>query len=128
MNWFINIFSAFSQLLNSIIGGNPNESVSGRAYRTRETQPWKSVYNAINAIVFWQEDHCKQAFMTDFFNGEDLYKESLKANTDKEAVDQLLPKQKLEPEIESNPSPVKKKVRKKAPATNGMAEDGGQKW
>jgi hypothetical protein len=60
MNQLGHIFNAFSQFCNALIGGHSNESVSGRSYR----EGWKLMY-AINAIFFWQSNHCRGAHHKD---------------------------------------------------------------
>jgi hypothetical protein len=55
------IWSATSQWLNVVLLlGHPNESISGRSHR----QGWR-VKKLINAVFFWQVDHCKSAYTND---------------------------------------------------------------
>ena len=61
MSRLSNVFSALSQLANAAIGGHPNESISGRSYR----EPWPRAMRVINAIFFWQSNHCRGAYMRD---------------------------------------------------------------
>jgi hypothetical protein len=57
-----NIWSAISQLLNVVLLlGQPNESISGRCYR----QSWLLPMRVINAVLFWQPNHCRGAYSTD---------------------------------------------------------------
>jgi len=43
-----------------LLGGHHDETVSGRAYRNRwPARRW------INAVFFWQEDHCRASHMRD---------------------------------------------------------------
>ena len=57
----MNLWSASSQFVNVLLMlGNSNESISGRAHR----EVWK-VKKIINAIFFWQIDHCKSAYTND---------------------------------------------------------------
>ena len=54
-------WSACSQLANVLLlQGHPNESISGRCHR----EGWRSK-KVINAIFFWQVDHCKSAYTND---------------------------------------------------------------
>lgn len=56
---------AFDQLLNTMIpGGMADETLSARAHRMREKkQPyWGWTASAINALFFWQQDHCKSSW------------------------------------------------------------------
>lgn len=54
------IAAAFSELLNACIGGHNNETLSGRAYRTKSS--WEPL---INTVFFWQENHCKKSHLDD---------------------------------------------------------------
>lgn len=55
------LWSATSQLANVLLlGGHPNESVSGRSYR----EVWPSL-KWINRLFFWQVNHCKSAYTND---------------------------------------------------------------
>jgi hypothetical protein len=56
-----NIVSASSQWCNVVFFlGHPNESISGRSYR----KSWQAK-KFINAVFFWQVDHCKSAYTND---------------------------------------------------------------
>jgi hypothetical protein len=74
MKRFLMIGDALSQLLNVLSpfwpyqNTNPNESVSGRAYREGRVKLKK----AINTLFFWQEDHCKEAFEKDLQRARNL--------------------------------------------------------
>ncbi len=58
MNRFFHLGLAFSQLLNVLIGsGYADESLSAFSHRTNG--PLRPI---INALFFWQEDHCRDAF------------------------------------------------------------------
>jgi len=68
-NWIVSVWSATSQWVNAVIGGNPNESLSGRAYRLRE-HGWEWFYRVVNFLFFWQGDHCKQSHFNDVVEAE----------------------------------------------------------
>lgn len=53
---------AFDQLLNALMGGMPDESVSAHAYRWHRDGKRSWPYRVINAMFFWQKDHCKSAY------------------------------------------------------------------
>lgn len=57
------ILIAFDQLLNTLIpGGWADETISSRSYRWSRsgTRHWPR--KSIDALFFWQTDHCKQAY------------------------------------------------------------------
>jgi hypothetical protein len=68
----IKIGDALSQLGNvawpfwSHRDTSANESISGRCYR--EGRPFRHV---INALFFWQDDHCRAAYETDLARARD---------------------------------------------------------
>jgi len=62
-NYLWNVLEALSQLLNAVLGGNPNITVSAAAYLKRDRYPW--LYRGINAVFFWQENHCRDSWVSD---------------------------------------------------------------
>lgn len=56
------IFLALDQLLNAILGGYPDESLSARAYRWDVDGKRSWPKKIINAMFFWQRDHCYSAY------------------------------------------------------------------
>lgn len=61
MKWLIKIGDATSQFANvALLNGHPNESLSGRAWRT------KSIFYHLIDFLFWfDKDHCKTAHFND---------------------------------------------------------------
>lgn len=55
-----NLFVAISQVLNALIGGDPQESISARCYR----QTWMGPMRLINwvGLAFGQPHHCRGAY------------------------------------------------------------------
>ncbi len=52
---------AVDQLLNALLNGWPDESLSSRAWRASEAgTAWPK--KLINALFFWQKDHCLSAY------------------------------------------------------------------
>ena len=54
----------FDQLLNALLGGDIDETLSSRAYRRTRTgsRKWQRIESAINAVFFWQHEHCRESF------------------------------------------------------------------
>lgn len=62
-----NIFIAFDQLINTLIGGMADETLSARAYRLRLVSPaWHAAQVVIDALFFWQTEHCKAAYFAEY--------------------------------------------------------------
>ena len=53
---------AFDQLVNTFFGGFADETISSRSHRAYVSGKRKWTRNVINALFFWQEDHCKEAY------------------------------------------------------------------
>lgn len=64
IQYFVRIAAWLSQGLNCIAFiGHHDQTVSARIYINRARYCW--LYNLINAIFFWQEDHCKESYEAD---------------------------------------------------------------
>lgn len=53
---------ALDQLLSAITGGWADETFSARCWRRRANPKWNRAVNILNALFFWQENHCKTAY------------------------------------------------------------------
>lgn len=65
--YLTNIAIAFDQLLNTLLGGRADETLSARAYRMREKKQrvWGWTADAIDALFFWQDGHCESAYISE---------------------------------------------------------------
>jgi len=61
----LNILAAISQVINAIIGGDPNVTISARCHRGRDRYPWKVLRWVINKSFWFEEDHCKASYVRD---------------------------------------------------------------
>ncbi len=67
-NYMRNIAIAADQLANAMIAGSPDETVSSRVYRgavlaAQPTCVARMAYRVINTLFFWQDDHCRAAYL-----------------------------------------------------------------
>ena len=62
MRYFRHLATALDQLLNALLGGYCDESLSARAYRWRRDGKRQWAAQTINALFFWQKDHCFSAY------------------------------------------------------------------
>lgn len=53
---------ALDQLVNTVFGGYADETISSRSHRAYVAGKRKWTRNVINAMFFWQKDHCKEAY------------------------------------------------------------------
>jgi hypothetical protein len=56
-----------SQAANVLIfNGNPDESISARAWRRQDKNPrWAAARRIIDRIFFWELGHCHRAYLLD---------------------------------------------------------------
>lgn len=56
------VFIGIDQLINAILGGWPDETLSSAAYRMDRDgiRGWPCAL--INKLFFWQQSHCKSAY------------------------------------------------------------------
>lgn len=62
--YLLNLLISIDQLGNTIIGGDPDETLSsraGKAYHNGVKWPKKFV----NSLFFWQKDHCEDSIEHD---------------------------------------------------------------
>ena len=66
MRYVYHCIIAIDKLLNAILGGYADETLSSRTYRRASVaQPkrrWRWAYKTINILFFWQKDHCHCAY------------------------------------------------------------------
>ena len=62
-----NILYSLDQLLNTILLGNADETLSSRLYRNRYNGwQWGFGHWLVNKLFFWQDVHCKGSFRNEF--------------------------------------------------------------
>lgn len=71
--YVMKVLIAVDQLANAVIGGHADETLSAAAHRRHLVgkSGWR---NFINALFFWQGDHCQEAYMSEL-NRKQLPKE-----------------------------------------------------
>lgn len=60
--WLEQVAIAIDQLINALLGGWADETMSSYAHRLRIEKNITWVECVIDALFFWQEDHCKTAY------------------------------------------------------------------
>ena len=67
MNWLLNLAIAVDQLVNVLLAGAPDETLSSRAHRMRAKghRYWGWTAGAIDRLFFWQAGHCEAAFLAE---------------------------------------------------------------
>ena len=67
MRYLINIVIAIDQTINAILAGDPDETLSARAWRQRHKPRWAAIRYGIDALFFWQSNHCERAYHSELF-------------------------------------------------------------
>lgn len=62
MHYGRKIAVALDQLINALLGGWPDESLSARAWRWHRDAKRDWPRALINKLFFWQRDHCYSAY------------------------------------------------------------------
>ena len=67
MAYLTSVFVALDQLLNALLGGACDESLSSRAYRAdRDGKLFGRFFRpCIDTAFFWQQRHCYQAYLAE---------------------------------------------------------------
>lgn len=62
-----NLAIGFDQMLNTLLGGSPDETLSSRAHRQRAKgqRYWGWAAGAIDKLFFWQDGHCEQSHLSE---------------------------------------------------------------
>ena len=66
--WFKNNLIAIDQLLNTLLNGSPDESLSARAWRVEQQgKYWGIILRPIIDLIFFlDKNHCYQSFLSEF--------------------------------------------------------------
>lgn len=64
--YIINILIAFDQFINVLFLGQPDETISSRAWRCKDANSfWKLMQKFIDKVFFWQKDHCYMSYLSE---------------------------------------------------------------
>lgn len=56
---------AIDQLVNTLVGGFADETLSAHAYRCREKPIARVAKAVINGLFFWEHDHCYESYFAE---------------------------------------------------------------
>lgn len=79
VNYVVRVGDAISQFLNVafFLGDNPNESLSGRAWRQRRDHGWKELRIVIDWLFKpWMPNHCQASYYNDLVRARRLIAEA----------------------------------------------------
>ena len=65
--YLLNNAIAIDQLLNTLLGGSPDETLSSRAYRAdKDNKKFGKIFRpTIDLLFFWQVHHCYNAYLSE---------------------------------------------------------------
>lgn len=64
--YILNILIAFDQFVNVLFLGQPDETISSRAWRCKDVSSfWRFMRKLIDMLFFWQKDHCYYSFIAE---------------------------------------------------------------
>lgn len=57
---------SLDQFVNTLFGGHADETLSSRAWRCKnKSKRWFYAWKFIDFLFFWQDNHCKRAYMSE---------------------------------------------------------------
>lgn len=67
MSYLKNNLIALDQLLNTLLDGSPDETLSSRAYRAdKQGKVFGKLFRPIiDTLLFLQDEHCKQSYLSE---------------------------------------------------------------
>ena len=76
LQYLYNQIAVWDEHWNVILGGSKNETVSGRlgrAYLNNPKPVARIFHNMVNAMFFWQEDHCGDAYQPNDVTDDEVW-------------------------------------------------------
>ena len=67
--YFHQLAIAIDQLLNALLAGWADETISSRAWRCRDVRKWAIMVKIINGVFFWQKNHCRATYVFELTQG-----------------------------------------------------------
>lgn len=64
-SYLFQILLWLDQGLNVLLGGWADETLSARAWRQRRKRRWAVAVRLIDALFFWQVDHCRLSHLAE---------------------------------------------------------------
>jgi hypothetical protein len=62
MSRVLEVLVALDQLVNAVLGGYADETLSARCWRLQTFPPYSTLRPIIDRLFFWQNDHCRSSF------------------------------------------------------------------
>jgi len=63
--YLVNFLIAFDQLANTVLTGEPDETISARCWRNRDKRYWKHFRQFVDLLFFIQKNHCYKSYLAE---------------------------------------------------------------
>ena len=64
--YLLNILISLDQFINVLFLGQPDETISSRAWRCKDANSfWGVMHSLINKLFFFQKDHCYKSYLAE---------------------------------------------------------------
>ena len=60
--YFLRVLIAIDQLVNTIFGGMPDETISAKLWRLKDRYPYKILRYIVDALFWFDKDHCRTSY------------------------------------------------------------------
>lgn len=60
--YILRVLIAIDQLVNTLFGGLPDETISAKLWRKRESQPYKTLRIIVDGVFWFDPEHCKTSY------------------------------------------------------------------
>ena len=65
-DYILNLLISFDQFINVLFLGQPDETISSRAWRCKDVSSfWKVMRRSIDLLFFFQKEHCFNAYLAE---------------------------------------------------------------
>lgn len=67
MSYFCKILIGIDQLFNTLLFGSPDETLSSRLWRHRDSKVYGKFRLLVDFLFFWQSNHCYEAYLSEIY-------------------------------------------------------------
>ena len=60
--YLLRVLIAIDQLVNTLFGGMPDETISAKLWRLRYRQPYKTLRYVVDALFWFDKGHCRTSY------------------------------------------------------------------
>lgn len=60
--YLLRVLIAIDQLVNTLFGGMPDETISAKLWRLRYRQPYKILRYIVDTLFWFDKDHCRTSY------------------------------------------------------------------